>query len=182
MPRTRLVWTALAAAVLTAGGLTACGSADTSLEEAVQDVVETLPVDETLVPSDVSIDMGDLGTIPDLPGMSDDCTDLYNGWIAAMGAASAAMSGAGGSEDVDMIAYFESLATAVPDDIADDVRVISAAWAEWTEALASHDGDITALMADPAAMAAMEAVSSSEVSAASDAVGAYFDEVCGTTP
>lgn len=179
MTRTRLVLTTFAAAALATSGLAACGGGDKSLEEAVQEAVDTMPVDE--MPVDETLVPGELGTIPDMPGISSECTDLYNGWISAMGAASAAMSGQTG-DDVDMVAYFESLAAAVPDDIADDVRVISAAWAGWTQALADHDNDITALMSDPAAMAAMEAISSDEVTAASDAVGAYFDEVCGTTP
>lgn len=123
---------------------------------------------------EISIDLSDI-SLPE--GLSAECTAYATAIMGAM-----AGIGTGAEVDADAIAEaFGKLESLVPDDLKDDVATMAEAWGPFAELLNKFDGDIAAMMADPEAMAALGAMDTPEVTAADDALSAYFDEVCPDT-
>ncbi|MBI5090131.1 MAG: hypothetical protein HZB15_15055 [Actinobacteria bacterium] len=170
----------------------ACGGDDDDLSSAIDAAQEqaddvtvptlapsgdatTLPdIDEVSIPdlSDVTIpDMDDI-TLPDDLPLSDECQELYQKFISAMGGITTGES-LDGLEDV-----FNSLADAVPDDLRDDAEVLADAYGQMADVLAEYDGDFAAAMADPDNQQLLAAIGTPEVQEASEAISDYFDETC----
>jgi hypothetical protein len=152
--------------------LSACGSDSKSslpgTESTDGDTEFTLPAGITL-PDGVTIP--DNITIPGLDGLSGDCKELYSKFIAAF-------SGIGTGDLGDLSSVFDGLAEVLPDDLKDDAQVMSEAFAKYSEVLKKYNGDITKAMADPDAQAALQAIGTDEVTAASENITHYFDETC----
>lgn len=174
---------ALSGLLLIAAG---CGSDDDSgsaaeatdaTEEAATDASEAA-TDATVADEgtddtrpEISIDLGDI-SVPE--GLSAECTAYATAIIGAMG-------GIGGNGELDpdgIESAFGELEGLVPDDLKDDVAIVAGAWGPFAEILQEFDGDIAKMMADPDAAAALAAMDTPEVTAASDALSAYFDEAC----
>lgn len=118
-----------------------------------------------------SIDLTDL-SLPE--GLSGECMAYAQAVAVAFGGLTT-----GAPVDSDQVAEsFDTLEGMVPDDLKDDIQVIAGVWGEFAAMLADFDGDLAKAMADPDVMAAMQQMSTPEVTAASDAISAYFEEVC----
>jgi hypothetical protein len=173
-PRSTRLLVGFAAVLSSAGFLSACGgdddvtdalSAAEQADDASDDASDT-DTDSSL--PDVDLDDVEL---PDNLPISDECTAVYQQFVLAM-------SGASGGTYEGLETAMASLSESVPDDLDDDVQILSAAYGQMADLLAEYDGDIAAAMADPANQAQMAAIGSPEVSAASDAIGEYFEETC----
>lgn len=112
-------------------------------------------------------------TLPGLGGLTEECKQLYTKFTSAMGAL-----GTGSSADLGAI--WDELGTVLPDELKDDAAVLADAFGKLSDILQQYDGDITKAMADPEAVAAIEAVGSPEVTAASESITSYFEETCPT--
>ena len=111
-------------------------------------------------------------SLPDsIPGVSDDCRDLYQRFVSAMGSV-----GTGAPEDLGEM--FGALQDVVPEELKDDAKVLAEAMGKYSEVLAKYDNDLTKALADPEAMAALEELGTEEVNQASDAIGDYLDDTC----
>ena len=71
----------------------------------------------------------------------------------------------------DLEKVFGEMSAKVPDDLKDDLVVLSAAFADYAKVVKDNGSD----MSKPEVQAALAALSTPEVSAASDNVSAYFD-------
>lgn len=157
--------TAVCLVAIGAFGLVACGGSDESSGEgspAQTDAVETT--------SDGGSD-GTVGTIGNLPGVSEECTDLYNKYIAALGSM-------GSGEEADISGVFTALKDVLPSELQDDADIVASAWAKYEEVLAKYDGDITKAMSDGDASEVIQALSDEKVNEASNAIGDYFSDTC----
>lgn len=116
---------------------------------------------------------GSVATIPDdvVPGLTDDCRELYNAFITAMGS----VGGVGDAAEVTKT--FDALVQVVPDDLKDDAKLLGQAYASYAELIKKYDGDITKAPVDEL-QAAMEAMNADGVSEAGDNISKYFDETC----
>jgi hypothetical protein len=112
-------------------------------------------------------------TIGNVPGLSEECTDFYNKYIAAMGAI-----GTGTANGVSNM--FTAMKDILPDELKADADIVAAAWVKYEAVLAKYDNDMTKALADPDAMAALEAIGDDEVNEASNAIGDYFSDTCPT--
>jgi hypothetical protein len=112
-------------------------------------------------------------TIGNVPGLSEECTDFYNKYIAAMGSI-----GTGAANGVSSI--FTSMKDILPDELKDDAEIVAAAWVKYEAVLSKYDNDMTKAMADPDAVAALEAIGDDKVNEASNAIGDYFSDTCPT--
>ncbi|MDO8363458.1 MAG: hypothetical protein Q7V88_11220 [Actinomycetota bacterium] len=152
-------------------GLAACGDDPQPLTLANTTVAAgsdiTLPGGGT-----VTLPGGGTATIPVVPGVPAECTALIN---AMMGAGALA---AGQGDLSQAQATFEALVAAVPEDLKDDAAVFSAAYSQMIQVLMKYEGNFATAMADPEAVAAMEAIGTPEVQAAADNISAYMDATC----
>lgn len=114
-----------------------------------------------------------VATIPDdvVPGLTDDCRELYNAFISAMGS----VGGVGDAAEVTKT--FDALVQVVPDDLKDDAQLLGEAYATYAELIKKYDGDISKAPVDEL-QKAMEAMNADGVSAAGDNISKYFDETC----
>lgn len=111
-------------------------------------------------------------TLPDsIPGLTDDCRDLYQRFATAMGSI-----GTGATEDLEEV--FGALEEVVPDELKEQARVLADAMGKYSEVLAKYDNDLTKAMTDPEAMAALEELGTDEVNEASTVIGDYLDDTC----
>ncbi len=113
------------------------------------------------------------GTIGNVPGLSEECTDFYNKYIAAMGSI-----GTGTANGVSSM--FTAMKDILPDELKDDAEIVAAAWVKYEAVLSKYDNDMTKAMADPEAMAALEAIGDEKVNEASNTIGDYFSDTCPT--
>ena len=152
LPRTLLV-TAIALV-----GFTACSSdSNKTTADDLSTIDATLPAGVTL-PGGV--------TLP--PGITGDCQAIYIQFVSAMTSAFVP------NASVDYTSVFGDVSTALPADLQDDVAVLSTAFQAYGQILASNNND----MSKPEVQAALQALGTPEVNAASAAVQAYFDETC----
>lgn len=164
------------------GLLAACGSDDeaSSSLDSTADVTDAADAGDTadtvLGSESTAIDLEDV-TIPDISipegaGLSEECAQVYQQFITALGSASS-------GQDFDGLTNaIGSLESVVPDDLKDDVEILSQAYSELASVIAEFDGDFAAAMADPDTQAKMTAIGTPEVTAAGDAISAYFGEAC----
>lgn len=113
-------------------------------------------------------------TIPAVAGVSAECMAIAN----AFAGAATAMSGQGDIAQAE--ASLGALEEIVPDELKDDARLFAEAYNAVIVALVANDNDYTQMMADPEAMAALEALDSEDVQSASDNINAYLDGACST--
>jgi hypothetical protein len=106
-----------------------------------------------------------------IPGVSGDCADLYKQMIAAFGSASAGTTANLGE-------MFGKLESFVPDDLKDDVKVLSKAYGQFSDVLKKYSGDMSKAMTDPEVQKAIQAIGTPEVQAASDNLNKYFETKC----
>lgn len=163
--------TAACALALGAFALVGCGGSDNESSGAGADTTQA-GVSDTTSPSEGGGD-GSLGTIGSVPGLSEECTDLYNQYIEALGSM-------GTGENADISGVFIALKDILPSELQDDADVVAGAWAKYQEVLAKYDGDVTKAMADEDALAAIQALSDEKVNEASNAIGDYFSDTCPT--
>ena len=165
----RVISAAVAAAFLL--GVSACGDDDKSSNPLVSDANGS---DDTSSDNG-SGDNGSGGvTIPNINGLDAGCLALAQ----AMGAAGSAVSGQGDAAEWE--AMMTALAASVPDDLKDDALIFGEAYSEFLAVVAQHEGQANA-MADPAVMAAMQAISTPEVQAAAENISNYMDTTCPGT-
>ena len=112
-------------------------------------------------------------TIGNVPGLSQECTDFYNKYIAAMGSI-----GSGSENGVSQM--FTKMKDVLPDELKDDAEILAAAWVKYEAVLSKYDNDVSKAMTDPEAMAAIQALGDDKVNAASNAIGDYFSDTCPT--
>ncbi len=113
------------------------------------------------------------GTIGNIPGISEECTEFYNKYIAAMGSI-----GSGSENGVSDM--FSNMKDVLPEELKDDAEIVAAAWVKYEAVLSKYDNDMTKAMADPEAMAALESLGEDKVNEASNAIGDYFSDTCPT--
>ena len=147
--------------------LTACGG-DSDNEAVI------LPGDVTL-PGGATLPAGaGSNTIPAIAGVSAECMAIAN----AFAGAATAMSGQGDVAQAE--ASLAALEGIVPDELKDDARLFAEAYNAVIVALVANDNDYAQLMADPEAMAALQALDDEDVQSASDNISAYLDGACST--
>ena len=155
----RILTLALVATTLV--GLGACGSDKTTSLPNVNDGGNiTLPGGDTIDPSDI-------------PGnLSDECKA-----IALQFATLYSQAFAPDGDQGDLDKAFGDISANVPDDLKDDLAVLSAAFSDYAKVLKDNASDMT----KPEVQAALAALSTPEVSAASENITAYFDSTCPQT-
>jgi hypothetical protein len=160
-----------------AGIITACGSSDdasnvtTAAASPAASPVATPATDagSDAASDDTDLDLSDL-TVPD--NVSGECADLYQHFIEAL-------SKAGSGEDfAGLQAAIASLSDSVPDDLKDDVAVLSDAYGKMADLVAANGGDIATAMANADVQAQLQAIGTEKVTAAGDAISDYFDTTC----
>jgi hypothetical protein len=107
-----------------------------------------------------------------VPGLTDDCQALYLQFITAMTSAFAPPGA------IDYTQVFGDVSAAVPADLQDELTLLSTAFQEYGEIVAANNND----MSSPDVQAAIQALNTPEISAASTTVQAYFDETCPAAP
>jgi hypothetical protein len=112
------------------------------------------------------------------------CAQVVAAMASAYSGTTAAMTGGGGSDTQSAIDSLEEFAANAPDEIADDMQTIAAAYAQVTQALADSGYDPTSGVAPtPEQAAALQqataGLNSTEFQQASDNVSAWFTEQCG---
>ena len=162
MQRTIVTITTTVVGALALTLFTACGG----------DSVAKLPGAVTTDPA-----VGGLGTNPggDMGGgdpadMSTECLDFAMAYANALGA----MGGASQGADADWQAWIASMQASVPDELKDAVAVWGTAMNDYLVVIEQHQNDPAA----PEVVAALEAINTPEVQAASDSISAYFDNGC----
>lgn len=158
------------ACVVTIGAfaLVSCGGSDDSTGgDAGTDGTQTESTDG----NSGTVDPND--TIGNVPGLSEECTDFYNKYIAAMGAI-----GTGTANGVSSM--FTAMKDILPNELKDDAEIVAAAWVKYEAVLSKYDNDMTKAMADPEAVAALEAIGDDKVNEASNTIGDYFSDTCPT--
>lgn len=161
-----------------AGVLTACGGSDDASDATSAPAAEGATDDAVTVPeitvaddteTDSTDDFSDL-TVP--PGATGECADIAQEVVDALQQAGSDENFAG------LQAAIGSLRDVVPDDLKDDVDVLTDAYGQLADLVAQNGGDVEAALADPDLQAQFEAIGTEEVTNASDALDAYFSEVC----
>ena len=141
-------------------GLGACGS----------DKSSSLPdLDDG---SDVTLSSGDAIDASDLSlpaNMTGECQAIALQYATLLSQAFAPEGDTG-----DLEKAFGDISASVPDDLKDDLVVLSAAFSEYAAVLKDNAND----MNSPDVMAALAALSTPEVAAASENVSNYFDATC----
>jgi hypothetical protein len=164
----------LLALLAPAGLLAACGGSDgdSSPLSSSADAADADETADTVGASDSTVINLDDITIPAGAGISEECAAVYQKFIVALGSAST------GQDFEGLQAAIGSLNDVVPGDLQDDVETLSAAYGELAAVIDDFDGDFAAAMADPAAQERMNAIGTAEVTAAGDAISAYFTTAC----
>lgn len=174
---------ALAAALTAALG--ACGDDGGSDEAASEDTTTTTEAAEETTTTE-----GDSGEEPSGGGDIDfgnleECTEVGLAYASLGLALFGGALGAGdpNAEPIDfeeLVSEVEAITDDVPDDVADDFQTVIDTYRQVLDDLG---GDISTIdFADPDTAEALEALDSDEFTEANEAVGAYLEEVCGSTP
>ena len=158
----------LLALVAPAGLLAACGGSDNAASSA-SSVAQAADAGATADTAAINLD--DI-TIPVGADISEECAAVYQKFIVALSSAST------GQDMQGLQSAIGSLQDVVPSDLQDDVETLSAAYAELAAVIDDFGGDFAAAMADPAAQERMNAIGTDEVTAAGDAISAYFSSTC----
>jgi hypothetical protein len=119
------------------------------------------------------IDDSPVTTIADIPGVSEGCEDVIN----LVGAAGQIMAGQVKSEDAK--STLEKFKNAVPDELSEYADTFVKAYGDWIQVLDEYSNDMTAVYADPEAMAKLEDLNSPEVEEAFNVIGDYVSDECG---
>lgn len=165
---------AMTLAVVLGVGLTACGGGD---DDAEAGTTTTEAATDDTTADDSGSDGADASDL-----LGGDCAAFAEAFANAGEASGSALSGDdAGLEEA--AAFFSEVADQVPDEIADDFEVFANAYAEFAQAMADADIDLSnPSAADPEAMAElqtiMESFSSDEVQEASNNITAYMSEHC----
>jgi hypothetical protein len=169
----RLLTATLAATALF--GLVACGSDSKSSGGGDTASQSTDASDDTSGGgSDDTTGGGGAITVPPVAGVTAECQAIVN----AMSGAAAAFSGQGDAAQTK--AMFAALEGAMPDELKDDARIFAEAYGKYFDLLTALD-DPSKAMSDPEVLAAMQAIGTPEVQAATDNISAYMDEACPST-
>jgi hypothetical protein len=112
------------------------------------------------------------------------CAQVVAAMASAYSGTSAAMTGGNAGDMQSSIDALENFAANAPDEIADDMQTLAAAYAQVTQALADSGYDPTSGVAPtPEQAAALQqataGLNSEEFQQASDNVTAWFQEQCG---
>ena len=143
----------LALVATTLVGLGACGSDKSSSIPKVNDGGDAID------PSDLS-----------LPGnMTEECMAIALRFATLY---SQALAPEGDQGDLEKV--FGDISANVPDDLKDDLAVLSAAFSEYAQVIEENANDMT----NPDVQAALQALSTPEVAAASDNINSYFEATC----
>jgi len=174
----RRIGTLLLAALLTTGGLAACGDdGDDNGDVALEDIDDNGSNDDSSDDSDDSSD-DDSDDSSDIPGGifgSEECQELFTG-LSGLGAAF------GSGDDVDFgdfASLFEEMADNAP-EIADDLGLLADAYREFAEALDGADLSDPGVLTSPEFAEASEAFAGEEFTEASSRISAFMEETCGT--
>jgi len=117
--------------------------------------------------STIDVSLPPSATLPvGLPG-SEECQAVYVQFITAM--TSAYTPG-----DHDFSTVFGDLGAKVPADLQDDMAILTTAFQQYGQILATHNNDSST----PEVQAAIAALQTPEVSAAGQAVTSYFEQTC----
>jgi hypothetical protein len=127
----------------------------------------TLPADASV--PDVTLPSLTLPSDLSLPGNLEDCRSLAVAYAALL---SQAFAPTGGEIDVDKI--FGDATASVPADLQDDLQVLATVFGEYSKVLQANGNDFTSAEVQ----AAVQALSTPEVEAASNNLSAYFDTTC----
>lgn len=112
------------------------------------------------------------------------CAQVIAAMASAYSGTSATMTGGDAGDMQSSIDALETFAANAPDEIADDMQTLAAAYAQVTQALADAGYDPTSGVAPtPEQAAALQqataGLNSEEFQQASDNVSAWFEEQCG---
>ncbi len=126
-----------------------------------------------------------LGTIPDIPGIDDDCLAMAQ-LFGSLGAASLLITGQTEFDQAEAQAQFEAARRALPDALQGDIDTVNDAMNAYFQALADLDIDFSDPQAfadaSPEDFAALEEVGrlfdTPEVDAAFDNLSAYAEDQC----
>lgn len=152
----RILTLALVATTLVALG--GCGSdKKTSLPNLNDGGNVTLPGGDTIDPSDIPANM------------TEECKAIAMQFASVYSQAFAPEGDQG-----DLEKAFGDMSANVPDDLKDDLAVLLAAFSDYAKVVKDNAND----MSKPEVQAALAALGTPEVSAASDNVTAYFDTTC----
>ncbi len=174
----------LAAGLLTATVLlAACGGGDESSDGSGDDGTSLITAPDTApevtaAPTTDGESSG--GSIPDaIPGVPQACVELAK---ALEGAFSGMDDMASGGEAMEMFGGFadamERLKDEVPSEYSADLEVLAGGYRAIDDMLAEYDYDWMKAFTDPAAMEKLQVLDNEEFTAASDRLGAYFEEAC----
>lgn len=190
--RTRLV---VLAGVITFGLLTtACGGGDSEQADtpaaataapaadgqAAEDGGDAAAADEPAADEPAADEGGDQDSggdsgMPDaagvIAGMTDACGDAYNFFVVTAGVMS-------GQTNEEIGQFYPAFLESVPGDLRDEAELFAGAYLAFAEAIAEYDGDVAAAAMDPEVMELLETLGGPEVTAASDAMLAYFETEC----
>lgn len=145
----------IAAILIVAGSLSACGGGSDSAEESTDE--------DTVI------------TVADIPGIAAACENTLN-MIGVTGQVLA------GEVDPDAAAaVIDEFVASVPDDIRADATVMANAYTAYVEILAEYAGDMTAAISDPAVVTALDALDSPETTASIDRVNQFLVDECELT-
>ena len=123
--------------------------------------VEELGNDGATLPPGVTLPSG-------LPGVTDDCQATFVQFITTMAAASTP------GAQIDYEQAFGELAASLPEDLHDDLTVLSNAYQAYGAVLIANNNDTS----NPNVQAAIQTLATPEVSAAGANIQAYFDATC----
>jgi hypothetical protein len=127
--------------------------------------------------NDSKVNIGDNGgtlppgvTLPagvDIPGM-DDCQQVYASYIMALTAAYTP------NAQIDFDQTFGNVEEFLPADLDDDMAILLEAYGAYGAILAANNNDTSS----PDVQAAIQALNTPEVTAATDNIQAYFEATC----
>ncbi len=182
------VMSVIAAGALALGGLAACSSEkkiglpseqtapdisipDISIPDITVPAVGTLPPGVTIPDSDSDgdDDGNNQGSIPvNIPGLSQDCLKYAQALSLAFVGDSASFA--------TLEEGFADLADVVPDDLQDDLEVLSEGYGLLGEKIAEHNNDYATAFQDPEVQALF---SDQEFAAASNNFSTWLEKECG---
>jgi hypothetical protein len=124
------------------------------------------------------VDPGDLGgddpvvSIGNIPGVSGECEDLYSAYLTLF-----SVIGTPGASSDELQPRIDALQSQLPDDLRDDAEVLATALQDYLTVLdeAGSDADVAS---NPEVLAALQALGTPEVAAASTNIGQYFEQTC----
>ena len=153
-------------------GLAACGSDTTTTPPAAAGVNTTIAGAGAPTDSVAPTPVDGATTVPAIPGVNADRMAI----VQAISASAMAASGQGNLAESQ--AAIQGLVNGVPDELKADAQIFADAFSQYLAVLAQYEGDFEAAMQAPEAMAALQAISTPEVQAASNRISEYMDANC----